>query len=337
MTPGPRDPYRGVTGPLSVRVNGAPGGRLVNISPPMGGGSGGSVSPGNSGTTGTSSQTTRTTPLDQSRDQSSHVTDLSHLSHLSHVSPIPHGDLCRMTGQKRSPFQRGTSGIFPCKWTLRSNLSTASKGCLTTLGMLCLTSLLLAILALMFLMALDSRDGQTTRGRISQSVIGGDATVEEVTLALAALTLALDLCCLLICSAQFVFALKLVKDEGGEERLIKYLQQLSLSRVFAVGAFFVSIPIFLTGVILYTFSHFQRTPAILSSVLIGCGILVCGFAMIHNVFVWQKEKAKIITQRNINISSNHRTRMPEMSSSPLPTATLDLSRSVPPHELSTLV
>ncbi|RXG57153.1 hypothetical protein Avbf_07659 [Armadillidium vulgare] len=49
------------------------------------------------------------------------------------------------------------------------------------------------------------------------------------------------------------------------------------------------------------------------------------------------EKAKIITQRNINISSNHRTRMPEMSSSPLPTATLDLSRSVPPHELSTLV
>lgn len=218
MTPGPRDPYRGVTGPLSVRVNGAPGGRLVNISPPMGGGSGGSVSPGNSGTTGTSSQTTRTTPLDQSRDQSSHVTDLSHLSHLSHVSPIPHGDLCRMTGQKRSPFQRGTSGIFPCKWTLRSNLSTASKGCLTTLGMLCLTSLLLAILALMFLMALDSRDGQTTRGRISQSVIGGDATVEEVTLALAALTLALDLCCLLICSAQFVFALKLVKDEGGEER-----------------------------------------------------------------------------------------------------------------------
>ncbi|MPC57211.1 hypothetical protein E2C01_051187 [Portunus trituberculatus] len=32
----------------------------------------------------------------------------------------------------------------------------------------------------------------------------------------------------------------------------------------------------------------KSTPAILTSVFIGVGIIFCGCAMIHNVFIWQK-------------------------------------------------
>ena len=42
------------------------------------------------------------------------------------------------------------------------------------------------------------------------------------------------------------------------------------------------------GIILYTFLHFESTPAIVTSVVIGLGIVFCGAAVVHNVFVWQK-------------------------------------------------
>ena len=200
--------------PLSVRVNGAPGGRL-NMSPlGVGGGSGGSVSPGNSGST---SQTTRTTPLDQSRDQSSHGTDLSNMSHFSHLSPIPPGDLSHLkANNKLSPCNRLLPNWVSCSRSPNGALSATCKGSLTSLGLLSLTSLLLALLALTFLLELDK--GAVFGSRSPHHPYTIDSTVHEVTLALAALTLALDLCCLLVCSAQFVFALKLIKTERGEER-----------------------------------------------------------------------------------------------------------------------
>ncbi|KAF4519426.1 hypothetical protein B566_EDAN008653 [Ephemera danica] len=71
-------------------------------------------------------------------------------------------------------------------------------------------------------------------------------------------------------------------------RTNKYLQKSSVTRVCAVGGFFVSIPVFLTGIILYTFIQFHSTPAIITSVFIGLGIIFCGCAMVHNVFVWQR-------------------------------------------------
>ncbi|XP_076482772.1 uncharacterized protein LOC143304254 isoform X7 [Bombus vancouverensis nearcticus] len=40
----------------------------------------------------------------------------------------------------------------------------------------------------------------------------------------------------------------------------KYLQKSSISRICAVGGFFISIPVFLTGMILYTFIQFHSTP-----------------------------------------------------------------------------
>lgn len=80
------------------------------------------------------------------------------------------------------------------------------------------------------------------------------------------------------------------------------MQKSSVSRVCAVGGFFISIPIFLTGIILYTFTQFQSTPAIVTSALIGVGIVFCGGAMVHNVFVWQKEKTICVRQGPLNLN-----------------------------------
>uniref|UniRef100_A0A182KBS9 Uncharacterized protein n=1 Tax=Anopheles christyi TaxID=43041 RepID=A0A182KBS9_9DIPT len=82
----------------------------------------------------------------------------------------------------------------------------------------------------------------------------------------------------------------------------KYLQKSSVSRVCAVGGFFISIPIFLTGIILYTFTQFHSTPAIVTSILIGVGIVFCGGAMVHNVFVWQREKTISVRQTPLNLN-----------------------------------
>lgn len=58
---------------------------------------------------------------------------------------------------------------------------------------------------------------------------------------------------------------------------------------------------------MYTFTQFHSTPAIITSVLIGIGILFCGCAMVHNVFVWQKEKTICVRNQNplnLNLTTN---------------------------------
>ncbi|KAM8719717.1 hypothetical protein ACLKA7_005873 [Drosophila subpalustris] len=159
---------------------------------------------------------------------------------------------------------------------------------LTSLGLLCLVSLLLALLSLIFLLKIspNSRDDALTRSIGSEDF----NIVYDVTLALCALSLSLNLCCLLVCAIQFLFAVKLLRSPMFDGRDNKYLEKSSVSRTCAVSGFFISIPVFLTAIILYTFNHFHSTPAIITSVLIGVGIVFCGGAMVHNVFVWQKEK-----------------------------------------------
>ena len=48
-----------------------------------------------------------------------------------------------------------------------------------------------------------------------------------------------------------------------------------------------------TGIVLFTFLHFNETPAIVTSVVIGLGIVFCGGAVIHNVFIWQRVSSVI--------------------------------------------
>lgn len=171
--------------------------------------------------------------------------------------------------------------------TLRNRSSrAATEEALTSLALLCLVSLLLALLALLFLLKISAP---------ATSAPEEFAVVYEVTLALCALTLSLNLCCLLVCAIQFLFAVKLVHSPSAPNgRSNKYLQKSAITRVCAVGGFFISIPVFLTGIILYTFIQFHSTPAIVTSVFIGVGIIFCGCAMVHNVFVWQKEKTNLV-------------------------------------------
>lgn len=82
----------------------------------------------------------------------------------------------------------------------RSNRA-ATEEALTSLALLCLVSLLLALLALLFLLKISAP---------ATSAPEEFAVVYEVTLALCALTLSLNLCCLLVCAIQFLFAVKLV-------------------------------------------------------------------------------------------------------------------------------
>jgi hypothetical protein len=97
------------------------------------------------------------------------------------------------------------------------------KEMLTSLGLLCLVSLLLALLSLVFLLKISpmtTADMRDLRRTEQLTIISADeyVVVYEVTLALCALTLSLNLCCLLVCAIQFLFAVKLVKSPQGGQR-----------------------------------------------------------------------------------------------------------------------
>ncbi|XP_011310830.1 uncharacterized protein [Fopius arisanus] len=239
----------------------------------------------------------------QDRPQVNGGLDISRVSRLpSQTTPSP-----PVPGHPPVPLQQiatisGTSAgqvvpVLDNSWTsfcLKGKGSLSNKNpedgvkeMLTFLGLLCLVSLLLAMLSHIFLLKMSPLS-VTPSSLISPEEY---TIVYEVTLGLCALALSLNLCCLLVCAIQFLFAMKLVKSSYNQShRTNMYLQKSSLSRMCAVGGFFVSIPVFLTGMILYTFIQFHSTPAIVMSVFIGLGIVFCGCAMVHNVFVWQREK-----------------------------------------------
>ncbi|XP_055636971.1 uncharacterized protein LOC129775849 [Toxorhynchites rutilus septentrionalis] len=177
-----------------------------------------------------------------------------------------------------------------------------AREALTSLGLLCLVSLLLALLSLIFLLKISPGGREPPPPTVGPAILEDYAIVYDVTLALCALSLSLNLCCLLVCAIQFLFAVKLVRAPATTGRGNKYLQKSSVSRVCAVGGFFISIPIFLTGIILYTFTQFHSTPAIVTSILIGVGIVFCGGAMVHNVFVWQREKTISVRQTPLSLN-----------------------------------
>merc|ERR1712223_165234 len=167
------------------------------------------------------------------------------------------------------------------------------KDGITALGLLCLVSLLLALLSLIFLLKLSPVTEERRRELYRFNFLSAEqyVLVYELTLGLCALALSLNLCCLLVSSIQFFLAVKLVKSSPihGRIRTKKYLQKAGVTRTCAIGGFLVSIPLFLTGIILYTFLHFDSTPAILTAIVIGIAIVVGGCAVVHNVLLWFKE------------------------------------------------
>ena len=83
------------------------------------------------------------------------------------------------------------------------------KEMITSLAVLCMVSLLLALLSLVFLLKVSP---------VRKEKLLEYTGVYEVTLALGALSLSLDICCLLVCSIQFLFAIKLVRVAEGRMR-----------------------------------------------------------------------------------------------------------------------
>ncbi|CAD6215450.1 GSCOCG00011190001-RA-CDS [Cotesia congregata] len=95
-----------------------------------------------------------------------------------------------------------------------NNQEPGVKEMLTFLGLLCLVSLLLAMLSHIFLLKISPVSTAPS------SVISPEeyTIVYEVTLALCALAMSLNLCCLLVCAIQFLFAMKLVKSAYNQNR-----------------------------------------------------------------------------------------------------------------------
>jgi len=222
------------------------------------------------------------------------------------------------------------------------------KEMIQSLGLLCLVSLLLALGSLVFLLKIIPGNPLPQRTPMDNFLTKAESsTVYQVTVAMCALTLSLNLSCLLVCAIQFLFAAKLVKSSQGRLRTTKYLKKASITRVCAIGGFFLSIPLFLIGIVLFTFLHFNETPAIVTSVVIGLGIVFCGGAVIHNVFIWQREKT-VLRKSSTSIvagpgKDSYKRASLGQSHIVLPHATLDLSNgfngtiTAKSLELSTLV
>ncbi|XP_077556664.1 uncharacterized protein LOC144170626 [Haemaphysalis longicornis] len=155
---------------------------------------------------------------------------------------------------------------------------------LGSLALLCLLSLLMAFLALFFLQRVASAGGG--QGQPPDEHLA----LYQVAVAMSTLTISLNLCCLFVCCIQFLLGVKLLRAPNGLDRTNMFIKRSSHTRVLAIAGFFLSIPVFFTGVILFTFIHFNELPAIVTSVVIGLGIVFCGVASVHNVYLWQWEK-----------------------------------------------
>ncbi|XP_050045504.1 uncharacterized protein [Dermacentor andersoni] len=170
----------------------------------------------------------------------------------------------------------------------RLHLASASRlavhQLLGSLALLCLLSLLMAFLALFFLQRVASAGPQNSDSPEEHLAL------YQVAVAMSTLTISLNLCCLFVCCIQFLLGVKLLRTPNGLDRTNMFIKRSSHTRVLAIAGFFLSIPVFFTGVILFTFIHFHELPAIVTSVVIGLGIVFCGVASVHNVYLWQWEK-----------------------------------------------
>ena len=88
------------------------------------------------------------------------------------------------------------------------------KGAIQSLGLLCLVSLLFALLSLVFLLKLSPATEERRQKLYQYNFLTASeyVAIYEVTLGMCALSLSLNLCCLLVCAIQFLLAVKLVKS-----------------------------------------------------------------------------------------------------------------------------
>ncbi|XP_013781960.1 uncharacterized protein LOC106466249 [Limulus polyphemus] len=101
---------------------------------------------------------------------------------------------------------------------------------LLSLALLCLPSLLMSFLALFFLQKISPLTLTISNGKSFNSdspnkiIMGGGEffVVYQVSVALSTLSISLNLCCLFVCSIQFLFAISLMKTVHNDERTEKF-------------------------------------------------------------------------------------------------------------------
>ena len=96
--------------------------------------------------------------------------------------------------------------------------TNALQNGLVNTAFICLMALILAVIGLQLLFRLTAR--QTVSGALRGSILSNSSyqNTVEVAVAVASVVVMLDLCCLMVCSMQAVFAAKLLRCSQGEER-----------------------------------------------------------------------------------------------------------------------
>ncbi|XP_013787365.1 uncharacterized protein LOC106471314 [Limulus polyphemus] len=192
--------------------------------------------------------------------------------------------------------------FFSPKSSSKSTVAPQEKSAYQTmaaLALVCLLALLMALLAVLFLDKLSPRPFNVVV-RTGEYVL-----VHQVSVALSTLTISLNMCCVFVCFLQLLFIMKFLRGSENVDRIAWYLMKTSCTRTIAAGCFFLSIPIFCTGVILFTFISFHESSAIVTSVVMGIGIIFCGAASVHNMYLWQGEK--ISTRYRLSKRKLHET------------------------------
>lgn len=90
-------------------------------------------------------------------------------------------------------------------------------------------------------------------------------------------------------SLNFPKILIFYQSSPGSPGTTSFLQKVTLIRAAATGGFFLSIPLFLAAIVLYTFTHLSfAVPALVTTAIVGMAIIFGGCAMVYHVFTWQK-------------------------------------------------
>ena len=100
---------------------------------------------------------------------------------------------------------------------------------LVSLTLLTLASLALAFLATQLLYRLNDNQKEENSA-ISESLGSSFETIQDVSLAIASFALVLDVCCVLVCSLQLFFALKLLRFTQGDDRCVFYVSSVFMKR-----------------------------------------------------------------------------------------------------------
>lgn len=164
---------------------------------------------------------------------------------------------------------------------------------LCSLGLLSLAALVLVGLSMQLLFVLYQDQNAIQMGHVYlfNSTRNYDDLL-EVTTALTTLVLMLNACCLMVCAMQCFFASRILSVNQGDQRAFKYLRECSSSRFIAVTGFFVSIPTFLVVIVMYVLMKFKSSPALVSTVVLGLGILFCVLSVMQNTYHWRLEKSR---------------------------------------------